>query len=144
MDDDHRLGVAALSGLSGRQARAALARELAWWGAPVLDDPGTGELACMARSCASERSRAADPRMQDASALLHRAADALDAADRLRGSLRPAISHHLRHAYHLAARARARLTDQSPPLPAGAVGASTGRTTGDGRAAAGNSPPRMR
>ncbi|MET8629504.1 hypothetical protein ABZW30_38190 [Kitasatospora sp. NPDC004669] len=128
-----------MAGPTGQQAREALAGELAWWGAPVLDDPGTGELARMARSCACERSRAVDPRMQEAGALLHRAADALDTADRLRGSFQPAISHHLRHAHHLAARARARLTDQPPPPTTGAAAVPMSRTAGNCRAAAGRS-----
>ncbi|MDH6128283.1 hypothetical protein [Kitasatospora sp. GP82] len=109
-DDQQPVAVAALAGPSGAQAREALALELLWWGAPALDDPGTGELAHLARICAIDRSRAADPRMRAAADLLHQAADVLDAADRLRCALRPVVSHHLRHAHHLAVQARTRLT----------------------------------
>ncbi|MCP2314441.1 hypothetical protein [Kitasatospora paracochleata] len=94
-----------------------LAEALAYFGAELLEDPGAGELARAARALAREY-RASDrghPVRQVGELLAAAAAD-LRTADRLRGTLLPVVTHHLRRsALHLAA-ARSHLRR---PVPAG-------------------------
>ncbi|MGW3078113.1 hypothetical protein [Kitasatospora sp. NPDC001132] len=106
-----------------RTARLAeVAYALEFFGAEPVEDPGAGELAAVAEVLAGEY-RASDRgyAIHRAGDLLDRAATALHAADRLRGTAVPVVSHHLRRAAVALDDARARLlerpTPSTSPLP---------------------------
>ncbi|MFE4519783.1 hypothetical protein ACFRMQ_37070 [Kitasatospora sp. NPDC056783] len=100
-----------------RTARLAkVAYGLEFFGAEPVEDPGVGELACLARDLAGEyRASGRGPAVHRAGDFLDRAAAALRAADGLRGTLLPVVNHHLRHADSALDDARACLLAQASP-----------------------------
>ncbi|MEV7778297.1 hypothetical protein [Kitasatospora sp. NPDC088351] len=90
-----------------------LGEQLAWWGAPVPEDPGTGELAELAHELAAWRARHNDERMQAAAVLLESAAHRLDACARLFGAAHVLQHWHLSHARRDLGRAQACLQQPS-------------------------------
>ncbi|MCU7827046.1 hypothetical protein [Kitasatospora sp. DSM 101779] len=89
---------------------AQLAVLLVYFGADLLEDPGTGELARTAEALAGEY-RVSDrgEGIRRAAALLDEVAAHLQAADRFRGTLLPVVNRHLRCAVALLVRSRAGL-----------------------------------
>ncbi|WP_030271543.1 hypothetical protein [Streptomyces sp. NRRL B-24484] len=99
---------------------AQLAALLVYFGADLLEDPGTGELARTAAVLAGEylvSDRGEEVRR--AAVLLKEAAAELHAADRFRGTLLPVVNRHLRCAVALLVRARAGLGTAAGPAAAG-------------------------
>ncbi|GAA1124245.1 hypothetical protein [Kitasatospora arboriphila] len=89
-----------------------IAEELAWWGCPVPDDPGIGELTALTAltaQAAAQRARAIDSRMRDAAAVIEIAAVPLAACDRLHGAAPQIQRWHLAQALRTLADARTRL-----------------------------------
>ncbi|MEV8100449.1 hypothetical protein [Kitasatospora sp. NPDC085879] len=99
---------------------AQLASLLVYFGADVLEDPGTGELARTAAALAGEY-RASDrgEPIRATAVLLQEAAAELRTADRFRGTLLPVACRHLRCAVALLVRARAALEAASGPVAGG-------------------------
>ncbi|MFE7529241.1 hypothetical protein ACFU7Y_26490 [Kitasatospora sp. NPDC057542] len=104
-----------------RAARVTqLACVLEFFGAEPVEDPGVGELARAAGALAGEY-RASDRgrAVLRAGDLLEQAADALHAADRLRGTPVPVVNHHLRLAALALSHARSCLRTQAYPVVRG-------------------------
>ncbi|MEU1286602.1 hypothetical protein [Kitasatospora sp. NPDC005856] len=93
-----------------------MAYALEFFGAEPVEDPGVGELARMAEVLAGEyRTSDRGYAIHRTGDLLDRAATALHAADRLRGTLVPVVNHHLRRAALALDDARACLLERPSP-----------------------------